>query len=102
MMPEDIRDVFGAALLDLQYGESPVGVRRFGEGLPREVMRIGADNRGDTYRLAYTTALSDAVFVLDVFQKKSKRGISTPRRILSRIRSRLQSAAEYSRGDRSK
>ena len=65
-------------------------------------MRIGADNRGDTYRLAYTTALSDAVFVLDVFQKKSKRGISTPRRTLSRIRSRLQSAAEYSRGDRSK
>ena len=83
MMPEDIRDVFG-------------------EGLPSEVMRMGADNRGDTYRLAYTTALGDAVFVLDVFQKKSKRGIATPRRILGRIRARLKSAAEYSRGDRSK
>lgn len=37
MMPEDIRDVFGAALLDLQYGDSPVGVRRFGEGPPSKV-----------------------------------------------------------------
>ena len=101
-MPEDVRDVFGAGLLDAQYGEIPVGARRFGEGLPREVMRIAADHHGDTYRLAYTTAHGDAVFVLDAFKKKSKRGAATPRRVLDRIRRRLKSAAGYTRGERSK
>jgi phage-related protein len=98
-MPEDVQDAFGAALLDLQYGETLDGGRPFGEGLPREVMRIGVNDRGDTYRLAYTIASGDDVFVLDVFKKKSKRGIATPRRNLARIRGRLKSAADHAQGD---
>lgn len=101
-MPEDVCDVFGAALLDAQYSDDPVGARRFGEGLPREVMRIAADHQGDTFRLAYTTALGDAVFVLDAFNKKSKRGSSTPQYVLKRIRSRFKRAVRTAQGDQPK
>ena len=52
LVPEDVKDVFGSALLDVQYGDTPVGARPFGEGLPREVWKIVEDHDGDTYRAA--------------------------------------------------
>ena len=36
------------------------------------------DHHGDTFRAVYTVRLSDRVYVLHAFQKKSKRGIATP------------------------
>lgn len=94
-LPEEIKDVFGAGLLDAQYGEHPDGARPFGEGLPREVMKLVEDYDGNTYRAAYTVALSNAVYVLHVFTKKSKRGIETPRPDKDTIRVRLQAAKEH-------
>ncbi|MEQ1912803.1 MAG: type II toxin-antitoxin system RelE/ParE family toxin [Vicinamibacterales bacterium] len=94
-LPEEVKDVFGAGLLDAQYGEHPEGARPFGEGLPREVMKLVEDYDGNTYRAAYTVALSHAVYVLHVFTKKSKRGIETPRPDKDTIRSRLQAAKEH-------
>ena len=94
-LPEEVKDVFGAALLDAQYGEHPEGARPFGEGLPREVMKLIDDYDGNTYRAAYTVALPHAVYVLHVFSKKSKSGISTPGPDKERIRIRLQAAKEH-------
>lgn len=94
-LPEEVKDVFGAGLLDAQYGEHPEGARPFGEGLPREVMKLIEDYDGNTYRAAYTVALSNAVYVLHVFTKKSTRGIETPRPDKDTIRVRLQAAKEH-------
>ncbi len=33
-LPEEVKDVIGHDLLDLQYGDLPAGARPFGEGLP--------------------------------------------------------------------
>lgn len=96
-MPEDVQDVFGAALLDAQYGELPGGVRPFGEGVPAHVLKIADDYDGDTYRAAYTVAYAKAVYVLHVFKKKSKKGIGTPAPDLELIRRRLQAAALHYR-----
>ncbi len=93
-MPEDVKDVFGSALLDAQYGDTPEGARPFGEGLPNAVMKLVEDHDGDTYRAAYTVAFEDAVYVLDVFQKKSKSGRSTPKHVKDRVRARFEAAAE--------
>jgi phage-related protein len=57
-MPEDVKDVFGSALLDAQYGDTPYGARPFGEGLPRQIMKLVDDHDGDTYRAAYTVAFA--------------------------------------------
>jgi phage-related protein len=94
-LPEDVKDVFGAGLLDAQYGDHPEGARPFGEGLPRDVMKLVDDHDGNTYRAAYTVVLSNAVYVLHVFTKKSKRGIEAPRPDKDTIRARLQAAKEH-------
>src|SRR5687768_13304970 len=77
-MPEAVQDTFGYALLDAQYGDHPDEARPFGEGLPREVMKLVEDFDGDTFRAAYTVAFPRAVYVLHVFKKKSSSGIGTP------------------------
>ena len=76
-VPEDVKDVFGSALLDVQYGDAPAGARPFGEGLPHEIWKIVEDYDGGTYRAVYTAAFPEVVYVLDVFMKKSKSGIKT-------------------------
>jgi len=94
-MPDDVKDVFGAALLDAQYGDHPEGARRFGEGIAREVMKLVEDHDGSTYRLAYTATMPGAVYVLHAFQKKSKKGNATPRREKELIRARLKAAKDH-------
>lgn len=97
-MPDDVQDVFGAALLDVEYGDVPAGARPYGEGLPSEILKIAEDHDGDTYRCAYTVAFRGVAYVLDVFQKKSKRGIATPQADKDRVLSRYKAAkADYER-----
>jgi phage-related protein len=47
------------------------------------VMEIVEDHDGDTYRAVYTVRFADAVYVLHVFQKKSKKKIAMYRTRLS-------------------
>ena len=94
-MPEDVQDVFGAALLDAQYGDRPEGARLFGEQVSRLVMKLVEDYDGDTFRAAYTVAFKRAVYVLHVFKKKSKHGIKTPQADKQLIESRLQAAKQH-------
>ena len=88
-LPEDVKDVFGSALLDVQYGETPDGAKPFGEGLPHEIWKIVEDDDGDTYRTVYTAAFPEVVYVLDAFVKKSKSGIKTPQADKDRVRDRF-------------
>jgi phage-related protein len=48
------------------------------------------DHRGDTYRAVYTVRFATRIYVLHVFQKKSKRGIATPQKEMDLIRARLK------------
>jgi phage-related protein len=54
------------------------------------VLEIVADYAGNTYRGVYTVNFEGAVYVLHVFQKKSKHWIETPKNEMTRIRKRLQ------------
>ena len=94
-MPDDVKDVFGRAILDLEFGDTPVGARFFGEKLPAKVMKLAADHDGDTFRTAYTVAFRDAVYVLHVFQKKSKSGISTPKAERERVAACFRAARDH-------
>lgn len=91
-LPEDVQDVFGAALLDVQYGDTPDGARPFGEGLPHEIWKIVEDDDGNTYRAIYTAAFPDVVYVLDAFMKKSTSGIKTPQADKDRVLARFKAA----------
>ena len=58
----------------------------------RAVLEIIAPFDGDTFRAIYTVRFGDAVYVLHAFQKKSKSGISTPRKEIELIKQRLAAA----------
>ena len=55
-------------------------------------LEIVEDHAGDTYRAIYTVRLADAGYVLHAFQKKSKKGIETPKHVIDLIRARLRTA----------
>jgi len=93
--PEDVKDVIGAALLDVQYGDTPAGAKPFGEGLPHEIWKIVEDYDGDTYRTVYTATLHEVVYVLDIFMKKSKSGIKTPQSDKDRVLRRFKAARQH-------
>jgi len=59
-------------------------------------LEIVEDGRGNTYRAAYTVKFKEAVFVLHVFQKKSKSGIATPKPDMDIIRELLKVAEKLS------
>ena len=63
------------------------------------VMEIIKDYRGDTFRAVYTLRYEGAVYVLHVFQKKSKTGRETPRRDIELIQQRLREAERIAKGE---
>lgn len=94
-MPGDVQDVFGSALLDVEYGDVPEGARPFGEGLPSSIMKLVDDFDGNTYRAAYTAAFPGVAYVLDVFQKKSAKGRATPKVDKDRVLQRYKAAKAH-------
>lgn len=56
------------------------------------VLEIVEDHRSGTYRAVYTIRFKKAVYVLHVFQKKSKRKIATPKEEMDLIEERLKRA----------
>jgi phage-related protein len=92
-LPEEVIDVFGYALYLAQIGEKheqAKPLRGFGSA---GVLEVIEDRRGATYRAVYTVRYVARVFVLHVFQKKSKSGIATPKPDLDLIKERLKAAA---------
>lgn len=47
---------------------------------------------GNAYRAVYTVRFAEAIYVLRAFQKKSKRGVATPKAEIELIKSRLRAA----------
>jgi phage-related protein len=56
------------------------------------VLEVVEDDAGGTYRAVYTVRFEEAVFVLHCFQKKSKRGIETPKQDMDIVHARLKAA----------
>jgi phage-related protein len=97
-MPEkwraDTQDVFGHALAAAQCGDLVPGARPFGEGVPRDVLKLVEDDDGETYRAAFVVAFAGVVYLLDVFQKKSKSGKATPQPDRDRVTARYHAAVQ--------
>jgi phage-related protein len=93
-LPDAVQDSFGYALHRAQEGArhpSAKPLRGFGGA---GVLEIVEDHDGNTFRAVYTVKFALAVYVLHVFQKKSKKGMATPPPDLNRIKNRLKIAAD--------
>ena len=91
-LPADVRRFFGFALSLAQAGdkhEATKVLKGFGGAGVLEVLE---DDIGGTYRAVYTVRFAEAVFVLHCFQKKSRRGIATPKADMDIIHARLKIA----------
>ena len=58
------------------------------------ILEIVEDYHGDTYRAVYAVKFSEFVYVLHAFQKKSKKGIATPKLEIDLIKKRLSMAEQ--------
>ena len=94
-LPASVQDVFGYALFLAQTGKRHSHAKPLKGFGGASVLEVVEDYRNDTYRAVYTVKFVEAVYVLHVFQKKSKRGISTPKQELELIRDRLKRALEF-------
>jgi phage-related protein len=91
-LPIPIRKFFGHVLDFAQRGEKHEATKPLKGFGGAGVLEVVEDDRGGTYRAVYTIKFREAVFVLHVFQKKSKHGIATPKQDIEIIRDRLKMA----------
>ncbi len=95
--PEAVQQEMGHALYLAQTGRmhsSAKPLKGFGCA---GIIELVEDDRHGSYRAVYTVKFESAVYVLHAFQKKSKKGIETPREEIELIRRRLKIAEEDQR-----
>src|SRR6266702_3579071 len=92
--PAPARREAGYALYLAQIGmKAPKAKPLYGFG-GAGVLEVVQDHDGNTFRAVYTVKFAGMVFVLHAFQKKSKKGIATPKADVDLIKRRLKLAAE--------
>lgn len=91
-LPPDVRRLFGYALSLAQAGDHHDAAKVLKGFGGAGVLEVVESDVGGTYRAVYTVKFAEAVFVLHCFQKKSKRGIATPKEDIDLIHARLKIA----------
>ena len=97
-MPEQVVDLMGYALFLAQSGlkhTQAKALKGFGSAGELEVVE---DDDGSAYRAVYTVKFDNGVYVLHCFQKKSHKGIATPKHDMDVIEARLKLARLHSEG----
>lgn len=89
-LPREVVDVFGYALYLAQIGRKHAQAKPLQGFGSAGVLEVVEDSRGDTYRAVYTVRHAARIFVLHVFQKKSKAGTATPKLDIDLIKTRLK------------
>lgn len=92
ILPLPVRRAFGYALYAAQSGKTPPDTKPLKGFGGAGVLEVVEDHRGNTYRAVYTVRFTDMIYVLHVFQKKSKHGIETPKQDMDLIKERLKVA----------
>jgi len=89
--PVMVQREMGYALFLAQMGERHSRAAKTLTGFGgAAVVEIRESHDRNTYRAVYTVRYADAVYVLHAFQKKSKKGIATPKVELDLIERRLK------------
>lgn len=86
--PQTARRIVGEALRFAQQGEKHPKAKPL-RGIGSGVLEIVARYDTATYRAVYAVRISETIYVLHAFQKKSTRGSRTPKKEIDLIRQRL-------------
>jgi phage-related protein len=93
--PEEVQQSVGYALYRAQCGEKHPNAKPLKGFKGASLLEVVEDFDGDTCRAVYTIKFEEVVYVLHVFQKKSKRGIETPKQDVELIEKRLKRAKDH-------
>jgi phage-related protein len=85
--PPDARRIIGGELQLMQYGGMPKDAKPF-RGIGSGVIEIAIRHDGEAYRTVVALQLGRNIYVLHAFQKKSKKGIATPKQNVDLIKHR--------------
>jgi phage-related protein len=96
-MPDEVRSAFGFALYLAQQGKKHQNAKPLKGFSGAGVLEVVEDCLGDTFRAVYTVKIAKVIYVLHCFQKKSKRGIETPKQEIDLIRDRLKMAQDHAK-----
>jgi phage-related protein len=88
--------VLGDELQLMQFGGMPRDAKPF-RGVGSGVVEIALRYASDAYRVVLTLQIGRRIYVLHIFQKKSKKGIETPKRDVDLIKKRYTEAQELAR-----
>jgi len=96
-LPETVQNAMGHALYLAQIGRAHASAKPLKGFGGAGVVELVEDDSHGTYRAVYTVKFESAIYVLHAFQKKSKKGIKTPRDEIELVRRRLKVAEEDDR-----
>ena len=94
--PDDVQDHVGFALYQAQIGLKHRDAKPL-SGLGSGVLEVVSAFDTNAYRAVYTVRFQRAVYVLHAFQKKSRKGIATPKAEMDLVKRRLDAAQRHYR-----
>jgi phage-related protein len=97
--PEEVRKLIGDELQLIQFGGMPKNAKPF-KGVGAGVIEIALKYDNEAYRCVPAVQLGDRIYVLHAFQKKSKKGIATPKQDVDLIKQRYQEAKELAKNEK--
>lgn len=92
--PLEVRKAIGFALYQAQEGGKYINAKPLKGFSGAGVLEVVEDYDGDAYRAVYTIKFAEVVYALHAFQKKSKRGIKTPKQEVDLIKQWLKKAEQ--------
>ena len=93
--PGEVQDVMGYSLYLAQQGKKAGHAKPLKGFKGASVQEIVDNFDNNAWRAIYTIQFKDVIYVLHAFQKKSKKGIATPKTDIQLIGQRLKLANEH-------
>jgi phage-related protein len=94
--PDGAQKLLGDEFQLIQFGGMPKDAKPF-KVVDGGVLEIALRYASDAYRVVLAVQIGRRIYVLHAFQKKSKKGIETPKRDVDLIKKRYAEAQELAR-----
>jgi len=91
--PDGAQKLLGAELQLIQFGGMPKDAKPF-KGIGSGVLELALRYTSDAYRVVLAVQIGKRIYVLHAFQKKSKKGVETPKRDVDLIKRQYAEAQE--------
>ena len=93
--PKEVKDIMGYALHFAQQDKKHPDAKPLKGFGGANVLEVVENHDGDTFRAVYTVRFAGVIYVLHAFQKKSRKGIATPKSDIDLIKQRLKQAEDH-------